>query len=295
MNPTYTRNPAYTGAGLPPARIESLGVIDDGPDRIITVRWAAGKRGGREDRVDLSPLIDTLRVYAPLRKNTALFATAHLIDDGFAIAWGDDAIDMPAESVERLAAEAMTRADFSAFLERHALTHQAAAAVLGRSKRQIENYLQSEHAIPRVVALACYGYEARREEANLASGAVPPSAPVGAESQGRAETSGFHGFHEEAVPWMGPVSGSGDLRSVSGRAAVLHVHDVDEEIVRALKERAMAHGRSTEAEHRAILAEALVRPRKRSFAEVLASIPDVGEDADFERVQSDREAPRVFD
>jgi plasmid stability protein len=286
MNPTYAADPPYTGAGLPPAQIESLGMIDDGADRIIAVRWAAGKRRGREDRVDLSPLIDTLRVYAPLRKNTALFATAHLIDGGFAIAWGDDAIDMSAESVERLAAEAMTRADFGAFLERHALTHQAAAAILGRSKRQIENYLRSEHAIPRVVALACYGYEARREEA------VPPSPSFGAESQGRAETSGFH---EEAAPWMGPVTGSGDLRSVSGRAAVLHVHGVDEEIVRALKERAMAHGRSTEAEHRAILAEALVRPRKRSFAEVLASIPDVGADADFERVQSDREAPRVFD
>jgi plasmid stability protein len=292
MNRTFAGNPPYTGAGLPPAQIESLGVIDEGPDRIIAVRWAAGKRRGRVDRVDLSPLIDTFRVYTPLRKNTALFATAHLIDNGFAIAWGDDAIDMSAESVERLAAEAMTRADFSAFLEKHALTHQAAAAILGRSKRQIENYLQSEHAIPRVVALACYGYEARREEANLASGAVPLSPSLRTESQGSAETSGFH---EEAAPWMGPVTGSGDLRSVSGRAAVLHVHGVDEEIVRALKERAMAHGRSTEAEHKAILAEALVRPRKRSFAEVLASIPDIGADADFERVQSDGEAPRVFD
>jgi len=77
--------------------------------------------------------------------------------------------------------------------------------------------------------------------------------------------------------------------------ADLLVRGVDEEIVRALKERAGAHGRSAEAEHREILAEALLRPRKRSFAEVLASMPNVGTDADFERVQSGKEAHGVFD
>jgi antitoxin FitA len=68
--------------------------------------------------------------------------------------------------------------------------------------------------------------------------------------------------------------------------ADLLVRGVDVELVRALKERAGAHGRSAEAEHRQILAAALVHPRKRSFAEVLASIPEVGIDADFERIDS---------
>ena len=77
--------------------------------------------------------------------------------------------------------------------------------------------------------------------------------------------------------------------------ADLLVRGVDEEIVRALKERAGAHGRSAEAEHREILVAALLRPRKRSFAEVLASMPEAGTDADFERVQSGKETPRVFD
>lgn len=74
----------------------------------------------------------------------------------------------------------------------------------------------------------------------------------------------------------------------------LLVRGVDEALVKALKERAGAHGRSAEAEHREILAEALARPRKRSFAEVLASIPNVGADADFERVESAGKAPNVF-
>ena len=76
--------------------------------------------------------------------------------------------------------------------------------------------------------------------------------------------------------------------------ADLLVRGVDEELVRALKARAGAHGRSAEAEHRAILAAALARPRQRSFAEILASMPDVGTDTDFERVQATRDAPDVF-
>ncbi len=77
--------------------------------------------------------------------------------------------------------------------------------------------------------------------------------------------------------------------------ANLLVRGVDEAIVMALKERAGTNGRSAEAEHRLILAEALTRPRKRSLAEVLAAMPDVGVDADFERVHSATEAPRAFD
>jgi plasmid stability protein len=65
----------------------------------------------------------------------------------------------------------------------------------------------------------------------------------------------------------------------------LIVRNIDEEIVKALKARAGRHGTSAEAEHRRILAEALLKPKKRSFAQVLASMPNVGHDADFERVE----------
>ena len=88
-----------------------------------------------------------------------------------------------------------------------------------------------------------------------------------------------------------------DIIGVSerGNMADLLVRGIDEELVRALKERAGAHGRSAEAEHREILAAALARPRRRSLAEVLASMPEVGVDADFERTVSTRQAPDVFD
>ena len=106
----------------------------------------------------LLPLIDSFKFYEPLRRNQTLFSSAHVIEDGHAIAWGEDEnIDMPATSIVRLAEEAMSADDFSAFLERNRLTHQGAASALGRSRRHIEYYL-STGAIPRIIALACFGY-----------------------------------------------------------------------------------------------------------------------------------------
>lgn len=77
--------------------------------------------------------------------------------------------------------------------------------------------------------------------------------------------------------------------------ADLLVRGIEDELVRALKARAGAHGRSAEAEHRAILSEVLTRPNKRSFAQVLAAMPNVGLDTDFERIRTHGEPPRVFD
>ncbi len=73
----------------------------------------------------------------------------------------------------------------------------------------------------------------------------------------------------------------------------LIVRSVDDAIVQSLKERAARHGRSMEAEHRALLAEVLLKPRRRSLAEVLAAMPNVGSDTDFARMQGD-EVARVF-
>jgi plasmid stability protein len=73
----------------------------------------------------------------------------------------------------------------------------------------------------------------------------------------------------------------------------LIVRNVNEQIIKALKKRAGRYGTSAEAEHRKILAQALLKPRKRSFAEVIASMPHVGKDSDFTRVQ-DKNSPDVL-
>jgi plasmid stability protein len=72
--------------------------------------------------------------------------------------------------------------------------------------------------------------------------------------------------------------------------AQLMVRNLTDDLVKALKQRAAKHNRSAEQEHREILEAALRRPKRRRFAEVLASMPNVGTDDDFAREQTDRQA-----
>jgi len=75
--------------------------------------------------------------------------------------------------------------------------------------------------------------------------------------------------------------------------ANLVVRNIDDEVVAALKSRAGNLGISAEALHRQLLDSALLRPKKKSFSQALKSIPDVGLDSDFERVQN-RDNADVF-
>lgn len=68
-------------------------------------------------------------------------------------------------------------------------------------------------------------------------------------------------------------------------ATNLVVRNVEEGVALALKKRAAAHGRSAESEHREILRAALKKPKRKTFAEVLAAMPNVGEDSDFARAK----------
>ena len=77
--------------------------------------------------------------------------------------------------------------------------------------------------------------------------------------------------------------------------ASLFVRGVDDTLIERLRKQAAAHGRSTEAEHRAILVAALRGPRKRTFAQVLKAMPNVGRDEDFARREASREPTREVD
>jgi len=72
----------------------------------------------------------------------------------------------------------------------------------------------------------------------------------------------------------------------------LIVRDLPAELVGALKRRAARHGRSAEAEHRAILRAALEAEMEAgSFKALLAAMPDVGRDEDF---AVERDLPRAL-
>jgi hypothetical protein len=145
----------YLDSGFPMPRIAKIRVV--GPS-VLEINWAEGTRTGRTDVLDLAPLVGSYKVYRPLRGKPELFATARLIEDGDVVVWEGADLEMTAELIETLAEQAMTPEDFARFLAKNSLTHEAAAAILGRSRRQIEYYL-TQGLIPRVVALACFGYE----------------------------------------------------------------------------------------------------------------------------------------
>lgn len=65
--------------------------------------------------------------------------------------------------------------------------------------------------------------------------------------------------------------------------AQLIVRNLDDALVRNLKRRAAEHGHSAEEEHREILRQALESPSHPPFTDALLAMPDVGDDADFER------------
>lgn len=74
----------------------------------------------------------------------------------------------------------------------------------------------------------------------------------------------------------------------------LIVRKLEPEIIEALRQRAARNGRSAEMEHRSILREVLLVLKKRSLAEVLVAMPNVGQDSDFDRIQGKQQVADVF-
>lgn len=64
--------------------------------------------------------------------------------------------------------------------------------------------------------------------------------------------------------------------------AVMTIRNLDDEVRDKLRVRAAQHGRSMEAEVRAILAEAVESPVERTMIECLMELRDAGTDSNFE-------------
>lgn len=71
-------------------------------------------------------------------------------------------------------------------------------------------------------------------------------------------------------------------------ASSLVVRNIEPAVVQALRKAAAANGRSAEAQHREILRDALQGPKRRGFKDVLADMPDVGRDEDFDTRHTSR-------
>ena len=137
-----------------------LDVATDGKTPVLQIRWDSGT----VSRVDVSALVDTFRVYMPLRDNPHLFAQMTVGEHGTDIVWPGD-IDISADTLWRLAQEqasaTMSADAFRNWRERKALTLDAAAAALSLSRRMVAYYEQGDRPLPRVVALAARGLDSK--------------------------------------------------------------------------------------------------------------------------------------
>jgi hypothetical protein len=119
----------------------------------LRVRWDNGEEGV----IDVSGMIESYRVFAPLRQSPELFRQARVGEYGTDVVWTDE-INMAADTLWRLAqeqvGEAMTPEAFRHWRERKAYTLDQAARVLGLSRRMVAYYEKGDRPIPRVVALA---------------------------------------------------------------------------------------------------------------------------------------------
>ena len=124
----------------------------------LRIRWDRGD----ESCVDVSGIIETFRVFEPLRHSPELFGQVRVGEYGTDVVWTDD-IDMAADTLWRLAQEqsgvTLSPDAFKHWRERRAYTLDTAAAALGISRRMVVYYEQGKKPIPRVVALATRALE----------------------------------------------------------------------------------------------------------------------------------------
>ena len=137
--------------GQPLPRIAAVAPLDDFH---IAVTWQPGVRVREREVVDLGPAVARFKLYAPLRDDPALFATARVQEHRYGVAWGDGSIDMASTTIADAADETMAAEDFSAFMARHGFTLDRVATELGISRRMAA-YYKKQARVPRTVALAC--------------------------------------------------------------------------------------------------------------------------------------------
>jgi DNA-binding CsgD family transcriptional regulator len=144
-----------------PPRIEAVEVL--GPTQ-LRVQWTTGECL----EVDLAEPISRLQALAPLR-DPAVFAQVQIGEWGHSLMWSNE-IDLGADRLyERSKEQAgeLSPRQFDAWMRNHHLSLTTAAEALGISRRMVAHYRTGSRPIPKIVGLACKGWEAGRASAPL--------------------------------------------------------------------------------------------------------------------------------
>lgn len=141
--------------------IESVRVIE--PLK-LEITW----RDGVALTLDFDPLLKTAKPAAPIHAlaSGAVFAGVTVDEWGHGLDWPDSAgWCMDADTLRELAVEQAglpTPSQFAAWMARNRLSLTGAADVLGMTRRMITHYKTGSRLIPKVVGLACKGWEAEQ-------------------------------------------------------------------------------------------------------------------------------------
>lgn len=133
------------------------------PPARLEIAWSTGETF----TADIADWISRFAVLAPLR-NAELFSKAQVGYGGHSVAWPGD-IDLGADQLyERckiMAGDFIPVKEFLDWMERNRLSLTAAAKALGLSRRMVAYYRSGARPIPKIVGLACKGWEAQKQDA----------------------------------------------------------------------------------------------------------------------------------
>ena len=136
------------------ARLES---VKTGKDMKLSAIYS----DGRLVQVDLSDLVRRLKAFSPLEK-PAEFRTAKVADFGWTLEW-DCGASLDSDRVIELALEQSGLAEnvyFRRWQDTNGLSLTDAANAIGLTRRTVSQYRTGARPVPRIVGLACKGWEA---------------------------------------------------------------------------------------------------------------------------------------
>ena len=121
----------------------------------LDLDWSTGETLRAELAGWLRPPFDALR-------DPAFFDRMQVDDWGGGLNW-PDGLDLGADALYELCRQQAglpTAREFDAWMQRNGLSLQTAADSLGMTRRMIAYYRTGSRAMPRIVGLACKGWEA---------------------------------------------------------------------------------------------------------------------------------------
>ncbi|MFZ4539812.1 DUF2442 domain-containing protein [Propionivibrio sp.] len=130
-------------------------------EHAVEITWVSGK----VDRVDLSALVADLAGLSTL-DDAGAFAAVAVGEDGWSLIWPDGA-EIGTDTLWRMAREQTGEAtpidEFAAWRARNRLSLSDAALALGITRRMVSYYEAGRYLIPRMVGLACKGWESEHQ------------------------------------------------------------------------------------------------------------------------------------